>query len=276
MATPSNARHEAPSFQGFESLGDSRLGNAPLAFSFLLNAMEPINLAELSSAAQLMNRVDNKYVFNEDRLPSLLEQIQADYRVLEIDRVRLAPYATLYFDTPDRSCYREHHNGRLRRRKFRMREYLSSGACFLEVKSKNNKGRTDKRRMTLAELEDTISSPSADFIESIIGQRLPLEPQLWTFFSRVTLVGRTILERVTIDLRLHFRRDDAKVSLPKIAITEVKQEVDNRCTPIREALRRLSIQPLRISKYCLGSCLVDPTLKQNRFKRKLRAIQRLS
>ncbi len=55
-------------------------------------------------------------------------------------RVCATQYTTLYFDTPARDCYRDHHNGRMHRRKYRMRDYSSNGTTFFEVKTKTNKG----------------------------------------------------------------------------------------------------------------------------------------
>ena len=43
--------------------------------------------------------------------------------------------------------YLAHQNGRVIREKIRVRTYVSSGLTFLEVKNKNNKGRTDKKRI---------------------------------------------------------------------------------------------------------------------------------
>ena len=76
-----------------------------------------------------------------------------------LPRIRNIPTAdtTLYFDTPDRQMYAEHQRGRKNRQKIRVRRYESSGVSFLEVKRKNNKGRTDKKRMEIA---DRVPQPS--------------------------------------------------------------------------------------------------------------------
>ena len=71
-----------------------------------LRQLSPISLADLDRVA-LMNRVDTKYVISDAMLPDVLAAISSDYGVLEIDGVRCAPYATLYFDSPDADCYRD-------------------------------------------------------------------------------------------------------------------------------------------------------------------------
>ena len=57
-------------------------------------------------------------------------------------------FGGLYFDTDDYEMYRMHHAGRTVREKIRVRTYLDSLDTFLEVKNKNNHGRTKKKRIT--------------------------------------------------------------------------------------------------------------------------------
>ena len=241
----------------------------------ILNTMDSISLAEMNAYA-MMNRIDTKYVLGAEHLRELVESVGHAYRVLSIDRVRLFPYRTLYFDTRDHQCYLQHHNGKLNRRKFRIRQYQSSGACFLEVKAKNNKGRTDKRRIPIDRFAESLSPSSRAFIESVTGYLTELTPQLQTLFSRITMVNRHEPERITLDLDLDFSAGDARKGLPGIIIAEVKQKRDDRHSPMREHLRRQRIRPMRVSKYCLGTVLLKPHLKCNRFKSKLRAIRKIA
>ena len=90
----------------------------------------------------LLNRIDTKFVFEQGLLEKVLQEIKPHYRVLDIDGVRLNSYRSIYFDTEDFKFYYEHHNGKKNRSKVRYREYIDSGLCFLEVKKKNNKGKT--------------------------------------------------------------------------------------------------------------------------------------
>ena len=241
----------------------------------LLETIDSISLSEMDSVS-LMDRVDTKYVFNEVELQTLLQDIRSHYRVLTIENVRYSKYATLYFDSPGFDCYVQHHNGKLNRRKYRMREYLSTGLCFLEVKHKNNKRRTVKRRISIPAIEEAFSETSAAFIRSQVGSELNLLPKLWTHFSRITLVDANFQERVTVDCALEFRAGDQHHTLPGLVIAEVKQKRDRRDSAIREQLRNQGVRPLRVSKYCLGTMLLNPQLKSNRFKPKLRAIRKIA
>ena len=37
----------------------------------------------------------------------------------------------------------------------------------------------------------------------------------------------------------------------------------------------MRIRPFKVSKYCIGTCLTQPSVKQNRFKKKLRRMEKL-
>ena len=54
----------------------------------------------------------------------------------------------------------------------------------------------------------------------------------------------------------------------QVAIAEVKQERMSRSSDFMRIAKELSILPIRISKYCMTTLELKPTLKQNRFKEK--------
>lgn len=241
----------------------------------LVDAMDAVSLAEIDSVA-LMNRVDVKYAFHDSLFPLLAERAAPAYRTLSVEGIRTSGYRTLYFDSPDFGCYIQHHNGKRNRYKVRMRQYQSSGACFLEVKVKNNRGRTVKSRMPIAAVVETLSAESKAFISSVLGACPELTPQLWTEFSRATWVHRNSPERITLDFDIRFRYESRETGVPGLAVAEVKQERDNWHTPLRSALREQRIRPLRVSKYCLGTMLLKPHLKHNRFNPTLRALRKIA
>lgn len=242
----------------------------------LIESMESVSLEEIEKGARLLSRVDTKYALPEHLIHVLLRRIRSDYSILDVDGVRVNSYTTLYFDTLGCDCYKQHHNGRRNRTKYRIRQYESTGACFLEIKSKDNKGRTDKRRMAIDHIEEELSRESIGFIQSVVKTQLDLRPRLWTRFVRITLVNLAASERATIDWAIRFRSSASYARLPGVAIAEVKQESPSRSSAVRRQLRNLSIRPMRVSKYCVGNCLVDQDLKQNRFKPKLRALAKIA
>ena len=98
-----------------------------------LDKFQPISLEEMD-AVSLMKRVDTKFIFNIKILPQLLENIHKEYRVLEINKNRVMTYKSNYFDTPNSDLYLMHHNGKAKRVKIRIRNYVESNLFFLEVK----------------------------------------------------------------------------------------------------------------------------------------------
>ena len=83
-------------------------------------------------------------------------------------------------------------------------------------------------------------------------------------------------ERLTIDCNLHFEnlRNGNTASVAPLAVMELKQ--DGRAQSLlKDVLLDLRIRPYKISKYCIGTCMTNPEVKQNRFKKKLRRIKKL-
>ena len=93
-------------------------------------------------AVALLNRTDTRYLLTTSRLGPLLEALAGEYLVLEIEGTRLHHYQTLYFDPSDFALFRRHHAGAAVRHKVSGRAYLDTGLSFLEVKAKDNRGRT--------------------------------------------------------------------------------------------------------------------------------------
>lgn len=237
----------------------------------ILNKYESISLAEMKKV-RLMNRIDTKFITTYQNLIALLDMAQSEYLVQKIDGECNMPYYTRYFDTDDCDMYLEHLRGRKRRQKIRVREYLSTGLSFLEIKNKNNKGRIAKKR--IAYEEDNCS----DFINgNSMYSYNELSDCLENRFSRITLVNRGITERLTIDfgLRFHNFRTDKVRELSDLVIIELKRD-GNVFSPIQEMLRKLRIHPAKFSKYCMGLAFTDEKLRKNRFKERIRIVEKLS
>ncbi len=249
-------------------------------FDSCLEKMKPITLEEMDSV-KLMNRIDSKYVINESTLQALLTAAtEAGYRVLETENARISPYDSVYYDTVGLTMFYLHHNRRLVRQKVRTRRYVNSGDSFLEIKRKNNHGRTKKKRMEIpsARMMDFGGLPDAcEFLAQYSWfQAAELSPSAQTAFSRITLVNAAKTERLTIDTQLNFRnfRNGADVDMKDTVIVELKQ--DGRAnSQMKGILLDLRVKPLRVSKYCMAITLTDPTAKSGRFKKKVRTIEKI-
>lgn len=241
----------------------------------IISTFDPISLTEMKSV-RLMNRVDTKFVTTMPRLLQLLALARGEYFAQDVDGVRNSAYTTLYYDTPGLDMYIMHHNGCLGRQKVRVREYLDSHLMFLEVKNKNNHRRTRKKRIAIEEF-NIEGKAKRDFLQGLCWWDVDtLEPALRNWFTRITLVNKAMTERVTIDtgLRFHSFRSGIDTSLDQAVIIELKRD-GNQPSPLLAMLRELHIHPHGFSKYCMGTALSNPGVKQNRLKPKLHYVDRL-
>lgn len=247
-----------------------------LAKGLYLQHYAPISLSKMAGVA-LQNRTDTKYVLSVTTLQNIMSQLADDYSTLVVNGQRFSNYRTLYFDTPQFDLYHRHHAGILDRYKVRSREYVASDLAFLEVKHKTNKGRTIKERVQTPDLVRSIYGQSVDFLEGSYPYEVAeLQPKLWVEYSRITLVSRHRKERVTVDLNLSYAWEDEAISLPHIAIVELKQESFSRQSDMQRQLHKHHVRSTGFSKYCVGISYLYPELKHNNFKSKLRLVEKLA
>ena len=245
----------------------------------LAGAMPPITLDEMKSI-RLMNRTDCKYITNMATLAKLLELTRTSYYAQVIGEKRVCAYATTYFDTPGTNAmYRQHETGRKPRRKVRVRTYLESGISFLEVKEKDNHGKTSKTRVSVPSLESVVNEHSGnEFLQQATGFTFSdIVPTVSNRFNRITLVNLDKTERLTIDFNIHFHNlvSGEDTDMDNIVIVELKR--DGRVpSPIIPLLRQLRIKPSGFSKYCIGASVTDSSLRANRFKKRLVKIRKVA
>ena len=230
-----------------------------------LSGFASISLEEMNGVS-LLKRVDTKFLTSGSELSKLLPLLYSDYQILEIDGNRLMNYSTLYFDTKDFRCYMEHHNGKAKRHKIRIRRYVESDICFLEVKEKQNSGMTNKVRCSIEDFESDLSPKSKKFIEKATKKEWELEPALHNYFKRFTLVNTQRSERVTIDTGIEYKTNSTAKQFKNVVVIEVKQEKQNTRTPIYSTLKSNRIRTVSFSKYCMGVANIFAGVKSNKFK----------
>lgn len=234
-----------------------------------------ISLEDMNSVA-LLKRTDTKFVISLKDLNTVLKEIKDNYKVLEIGGNRCMSYASLYFDTDKKDFYHDHHNGKVNRTKVRMRKYLESNLCFLEIKQKNGKGDTNKSRIVIPDFETELSEENISFIEKTTQKNYNLTPSLWNYFNRITLVSLLNKERVTIDLNLKYSINNQNKEYEDLVIVELKQKRFNRQSELVKALKSNRINPYSISKYCIGMTHLYSDLKRNLFKHKLLKLNKIT
>ena len=238
----------------------------------IIATIAPVSLEDVNSVG-LMNRVDTKFIFHKRLLPQLLTSMKDQYAVMEIKGERLMPYRSDYYDTDSFQMLRWHHNGKLNRYKIRKRKYLLTGDTFLEVKFKNNKGKTEKYR----KLSNGNDRDDRDFISEKTPFSIPqLNHVMNNQFDRIMLLNNNKKERITIDLDVGFSNgDDHYKHLKELVVLEIKSERNCGSTSLKKALKEAKIYPASFSKFVTGMYMHHKDLKYNRFKVRIMTINKI-
>jgi len=238
-----------------------------------LGSFKSVGLKELDRVA-LLDRMDTKFAFTVEQLPTFLDQLKDKYFVLEINNSRMFQYESLYFDTDSFALFYQHLCGRMNRYKVRFRKYVESDLSFFEIKFKNNKGRTVKSRVRQYG-ENSIQGDALLLLnEKSTLSSSDLKAIMWVNYIRVTLVSSDFKERLTLDLDLTFKNDTDEKNITQLVIAEVKQSKAGRSEFIR-VMKRAHIRTGAISKYCYGVMSLFKSVKINNFKEQLIHLNKL-
>src|SRR3989338_2835239 len=164
----------------------------------ILEKFDKIHLEEMDRV-QLMDRVDTKFTFSLQSLIEILPELNKYYKVLEVADELLSEYESLYYDDKNFNLYRDHHRELRDRFKVRYRKYVNSNIAFLEIKHKKN-GRTEKSRIRTEGICHEMTKEQLEFVAEQGLTRKDLVPSLMNRFKRITLVNKTINERLTLDI----------------------------------------------------------------------------
>jgi len=244
------------------------------AIDALLEQFPPVSLTDLNARAGLMTRRDNKYLLTTEQLAGVLHSLEGDVDVLEIEERRRFRYLSVYLDTEDLHCFRDHNQSRAHRIKLRFRHYADSREAYFELKVKDRLNRTRKYRQPVDQVlleEAKLTLELRGFLAQKLGERgsrlseSVYKHSIEVTYERRTLVHRSESVRITLDNRLHFAsaRNHYETDAD-LWVIEVKSE-RGRCEVDRLLVQR-GIRPVpRCSKYCLGLTLTDSVKRVSRF-----------
>ncbi|HRD78853.1 MAG TPA: polyphosphate polymerase domain-containing protein [Hyphomicrobiaceae bacterium] len=243
-----------------------------------LSRFSPISLDRLNQKAAMLERLDNKYIVQAARLVAPLEEFAAHFDILEIDGRRSFTYATRYYDDWDLRSYFDHHQGRRQRSKIRIREYVDAGFSYLEVKLKDKRDITIKKRLKLQNPKMDLGDRELKFIDECHQEIYAtpfdkkLKPVIDMQYRRITLVAREGGERMTLDTCIEFRASNGGTAVdPGAFILETKSSNGNGLAD--RVLRSHHLHPTkRCSKYCIGMAATGQVQKRNRFLPGLRKL----
>lgn len=242
----------------------------------MFDSLEPISLEQMNAEAQMMTRVDRKYLLRHADLQAIAQELPAGTRVLEIGGKRQQRYATTYFDTPDLLSYRMTAQKRRRRFKVRQRTYVDSNLGFCEVKTKGPRGVTVKHRVPIEPARahaGSVAPEALDFLQAELsgvyqeGIIPLLEPSLFNTYSRTTL--RPPGEgRATIDTALTWRSFAGR-TLADLDVVFVETKSGSTPSPLDRLLWSQGHRPTRVSKFGTGMAAMHPELPANKWHRNL-------
>jgi VTC domain len=243
----------------------------------------PISLESLNAKAAMLERLDNKYVVDASILSADAPIFAQHFDVLEIDGRRTFTYETCYFDSIDLRSYFDHHQGRRRRAKVRMRAYKEAKLCFVEVKLKDKRGITVKKQMAyeprkFGVLDDTALAHIQTSYRSLYDSDFPyqLVRTLDLHYVRMTLAAKEGGERMTIDSALRFVNGDRiYVARDNLFIIETKSANGNGIAD--QILRKLHQHSTKhFSKYCAGIALMHEGIIHNNFCPALKKLRHMA
>ncbi len=244
-----------------------------------LSTFGTITLEGLNAKAAMLERLDNKYIVPADRLLPAFTAFADHFDVLEIAGKKSFVYATEYHDDAAAQSYFDHHQGRRKRCKVRVRTYVDAGFSYLEVKFKDLRNVTVKKRLKLDNTASVLSSEALAFIDKChtdmygtpLGRRL--KPVIMMSYARITLVAKDGGERMTIDTNLTFQTDTLeRRTAPDHFILETKSARGNGLAD--SILRSQHMHPTKqCSKFCVGMAALGMVERHNRFLPALRKLQ---
>ena len=229
-----------------------------------------IGLTELEERANLLTRVDRKYVLEADALDAVSAFLPDDARVLEIAGERAFDYRSTYLDTDGLDAYLDTARKRRRRWKVRTRLYLSTGTSFLEVKTRRGPT-TVKERIPWSGVR--LGHFGADFVEASLRSAgvsmdaLTLRPAVTTCYRRNTLLLPTSGARVTIDRDLTWSDITVARRLEFGDLVIVETKSPSAPSEFDRLLWSHGIRPVALSKYAVGMAGLHPSLPRNRWHR---------
>jgi hypothetical protein len=243
-----------------------------------VDAFAEISLAQLNQRAAMMERLDNKYLLAPAQMHAAIGHFLEHFEILAIDGLRSFRYDSCYFDDAELGNYHDHQRGKRQRFKVRVRRYLDSDLCFLEVKLKDRRGITLKKRWPhQASQFEQLDATELRQIEAVYQHQyghaygLPICQQLRNSYQRVTLVSKTGAERMTIDHTLRFNANGKTIDFPDVFLLETKSHNANGLAD--RILREQHQHPISgCSKYCVGLSVTGAVQRYNRF---LPALRRL-
>ncbi len=235
----------------------------------LLNSFDSNGLEDVKQLS-FAKRREEKYILHFDTLFYVLPLLKEYYSILEISNQRYQTYETQYWDTPHYDMFHQYQRKIGNRYKIRTRQYLESGIEYIELKHKNNKDFSLKKRQRLS------SDHRLETIKNFIKEHSPyqydeLEKTVKNRYFRISLLNKINNERITIDINFHSSlapEYTSTLDLSHLAIIESKKLIEDHSF-LEEIFLKERYFSIGFSKYAMAVALLKgDKLKTNQLKRK--------
>lgn len=237
-----------------------------------LEQLEPIDLSAVLDRAELLQRVDRKYIVPQEVARDIVGALSGSHGALTVAGRATTSYRTTYYDTPDLLCVRDHVKGRRRRFKARSRLYVEDDLCRLEIKTKSARGATVKAQWDVpAHQYGRLSRLQQELIENALrGARIPwpgpLGRSLEISCRRGTLVDLDAGVRVTIDSDVIATHSSGSVSLDQGHVV-LETKGGARLGQADRLLHATGHRPQPFSKYASAGSLLHAEIPANDVRR---------
>lgn len=236
-------------------------------FESLVERFPAIDVEGMDSLAALEQRFDRKYIVSEEEANNFFSMMPGSLTALEIDGKRSFAYESWYFDTANLESFRATAHRRRRRWKVRTRTYLDAKKSMVEVKLRDQRGQSVKRRLPEDfSLAPNLTMKGAQFVNEVLGREglaATLTSTLQTSYERISVVDVENGVRLTADLGVKCQSVVGKEALIKGVVIETKSL--RGPGPIDRALWRRGHRPVRLSKYATGMAAVHIELSRNKW-----------
>jgi len=247
------------------------------ALAKALQRFESMPISALSGNDLDFFREDFKFIIPCHEIDLVFDFLKSEFLcaqdIGETDEDRLFHYKNIYLDTSDYLFFNKHRQGKYNRIKLRTRSYENGhGLTFAECKKKIKDLRTRKKRI---QINDDSSLTVSDFFDGFLKEYglsvADLTRKTNIDYSRVHLLSRDTQTRITIDtnIRSSFADGNEVAILPHHYILEVKSNTSPRGL-IKFLQSQLGIRETAFSKYCVSLCILEPSVRSNKWKQILK------
>lgn len=251
-----SSSHTVPPSENISDSSCDRLGPNSSAFISLDRALPSFQLAtieQLQSRA-LLTRFEDKFILPVALLSEFLVDMALHYlRIPLSSSCEMEDYETVYFDTQDMQLYRHGQRVPSQRQKVRLRRYRQRRCCFLEVKSKDNKGTTRKVRTVHDYCDDSLTLSDREFVhQQLFVPKPELFPQATVRYKRLSCLSTVSMERITVDCSLQYLQAMGSMNLSGAVIVESKRSDRTQPSFAQSWLQEHGIFPSVFSKFKTG------------------------